>query len=364
MLLISSLIFKSYGKSDSIKNYLPEVLDTTNERMDKDNLKAQNEVEFKNAQVKEYLDKTLLIISSNALNKDKIDWSSLKVDLYGKAKDAHNIEDILPVYPYLFEKIDDHHGWLSYKGKNYSWSKNIQTVKNETVKNAVKKYKNAHSSLLSKNIAYIRISGNSDFSAKKMDSIASNIVDEINKVNSRKIKGWVVDLRLNTGGNMYPMIAGISDLIGDNEKVGGFITSDHKPDGDWLLKNGNVYVDSNQVLDRKKLETPIKKQLPIAVLISGYTASSGEMTAITLIGRDKTKLFGEESAGYTTSNQGFEVDENSGLNLAVSYVVDRNGKIYSDNIKPDFEIIAGDDFEDLKKDKKVISAIRWIEGQN
>ncbi|RRJ85951.1 hypothetical protein EG240_16415, partial [Paenimyroides tangerinum] len=146
--------------------------------------------------------------------------------------------------------------------------------------------------LLNKNIAYLRISGNNDFNAKKIDSISSNIVDEINKINSNKIKGWIIDLRINTGVNMYPMIAGISDIIGDNEKLGGFITSDNQSDREWLLKNGNFYVDSNQVLDRKKIRMPIKKHLPIVVLISGYTASSGEMTAIALIGRNKTKLFG------------------------------------------------------------------------
>ncbi|REG99439.1 peptidase S41-like protein [Flavobacterium aquicola] len=162
---------------------------------------------------------------------------------------------------------------------------------------------------------------------------------------------------------MYPMIAGISDLIGDNEKLGGFVTSNNRSDGEWLLKNGNFYVDSNQVLDRKKLKKPIKKQLPIAVLISGYTASSGEMTAVALIGRSKTKLFGEESANYTTSNQGFKIDKNSELNLAVGYVADRTGKIYIKNIKPDFEITGGDNFEDLKYDEKIIQSIKWLKNE-
>lgn len=321
---------------------------------------AQNEVDFKKDSVKQYIDKTLSIIHNNALSKDKINWKSLRMDIYEKTKDANNIEEILPIYPYIFEKIEDHHGWLSYKDKNYRWDKNSQKQKNEIVKDAVKKYENVYATLLNKTIGYLRIPGNSDFGAKKMDSIASNIVDQINKINSNKIKGWIIDLRINTGGNMYPMIAGISNLIGDNEKLGGFVTSDNQSDGEWLLKNGNIYVDSNRVLDRKKLKKPIKKELPIAVLISGYTASSGEMIAITFIGRSKTKLFGEESAGYTTSNQGFKIDENSGLNLAVSYVTDRTGKIYAENIKPDFEIIGGDNFEDLKYDVKIIKSLKWL----
>jgi len=320
---------------------------------------AQN-IKFKNDSVKHYIDKTLLTIQDNALNKNKINWEALRIDIYEKTKSTNNVQEILFIYPYLFQKIEDHHGWLSYKNKNYRWNKESRTQDNDIVKDAVKKYKDVYSTLLNKNIGYLRIPGNNDFSATKMDSIASNIVDEIDKINSTKIKGWIIDLRINTGGNMYPMIAGISELIGNNEKIGGFINSDNQSEGEWFLKNGNVYVDSNQVLDSQKLEKPIKKQLPIAVLISGYTASSGEMTAISLIGRNKTKLFGEESAGYTTTNQGFKIDENSGLNLAVDYVTDRTGKIYVENIKPDFEVISGDDFENLKYDKKIVESLKWL----
>ncbi len=325
---------------------------------------AQNkDIQFKNDSVKQFVDETLLIIQKNALNKDKINWATLRKDIYEKTKDASDIDAVLSIYPYLFEKIEDHHGWLSYKSKNYRWNKDNRNRENTAVKNAVNKYKSVYTTLLNKNIGYLRIPGNSDFNAKKMDSIANNIVEEINKVNSNRIKGWIIDLRINTGGNMYPMIAGISDLIGNNEKIGGFITSANEADGDWFLKEGNIYIDTTQVLNRQKLKTPIKKQIPVAVLISCYTASSGEMTAISFIGRKNTKLFGEESAGFTTTNQGFKINENSGLNLAVGYVTDRNGKIYTENIKPDTEILTGDNFEDLLKDRKIINAVKWIKNQ-
>jgi C-terminal processing protease CtpA/Prc len=321
---------------------------------------AQKQVRFKNDSVKQYIDKTLVLIHNNALNKDKIDWNSLQTEVYNKVKDAENIQAALSVYPYLFEKIEDHHGWLSYKNKNYRWTKKSQRIDNDVVSSAIKKYEKVEAVLINNNMGYLRIPGNNDFNTKKMDSIAGNIVDEIDKINSIKIKGWIIDLRLNTGGNMYPMIAGISDLIGDNEKIGGFVTSDKKSEGEWMLKNGNIYIDDNQVLNRRKVKIPVTKQLPVAVLISGFTASSGEMTAISLIGRKKTKIFGEDSAGYTTTNQGFKVDENSGLNLAIGYVVDRTGKIYIENVKPDVEIIGGDNFEEINKDKKITASIQWI----
>lgn len=324
------------------------------------NLHAQKEIIIKSDSVKQFVDKTLSILQENSLNKNKIDWNALQSDIYGKIQNAESVEEILPIYSYIFEKIGDHHGWLSYKNKNYRWNRNTEQKSNKAIKNAVNNYKTVYATMLTKEIAYLRIPGNSDFNAKKMDSISNNIIDEIDKINSKKIKGWVIDLRLNTGGNMYPMISGISDLIGTQGKLGGFVSSQYQSEGEWFLRDGNLYVDTNKVLEKKKIKKPIKKILPLAVLISGYTASSGEMTAITLIGRKNTKLFGEESAGYTTTNQGFKIDENAGLNVAVGYVIDRTEKIYVENIKPDLEIIGGDNFEDLASDKKIIESLKWL----
>lgn len=321
---------------------------------------AQNNNNFRNDSVKRYVDTTLLIIHNNALNRKKTNWDLLESDIYGRTKAAQSIEEILPIYSYIFQKIEDHHGWLSYKDKTYRWNTPSNGFKNEIVKKAISKYEKVYATILKGNIGYLRIPGNSDFSASKMDSIAANIVDEINKVNTGKINGWILDFRLNTGGNMYPMISGVSDFLGTSGKFGSFVTAAGKKDGEWILKNGNIYIDSNQVLNRGKLKKPIKKDIPLVLLISSYTASSGEMTAIAIIGRAKTKVFGEPSAGYTTTNQGFKIDNNSGLNLAVGFVTDRTGKLYNDSIKPDITIWGGDNFEALASDSKIVYSLKWF----
>ncbi|RZK21353.1 MAG: hypothetical protein EOO86_01320 [Pedobacter sp.] len=55
------------------------------------------------------------------------------------------------------------------------------------------------------------------------------------------IKCWIIELRINTGGNMYPIIAALSDLIGEG-KVGSFLTPDKQSDGNWIIKNASLYV--------------------------------------------------------------------------------------------------------------------------
>lgn len=321
--------------------------------------KAQSKSAAITDSVKSYLDKSLNILEKNALNSKNVDWTALREQVHTKASGAIGYEDILHLYPYIFEQIDDHHGSLKFKGKSYGWNKSTQTPVNSVIKAATKKYAAVRSEKIGKDIGYILVPGNSDFGGQQMDSITRSIKDAIARVNDKNIRGWIIDLRTNTGGNMYPMIAGLSDFIGAG-KVGGFLTPAMQPDGNWIIKDGTFYVDSVKVSPVVYTGYPIRKNMPIAVLISGNTASSGEMTAISTIGSAKSIRIGEQSGGYTTSNLGFNLNAYSGLILAVDYASDRNGKIYPENIQPDILVKDGDNFEVLTDDHKVKAAISWL----
>lgn len=310
--------------------------------------------------VKIFLDKSLDIVQANAINRDSVNWPELRKQIYQKANGSATYEDILPIYPYLFEQIGDHHGALKFKGKSYFWKQPSVPYNNQKVITAVKKYDSVIVKRLSKRIGYILLPGNNDFGAKNINKDGQHIRNVIASVNNDEIKGWIIDLRVNTGGNMYQMLAGLGRLLGDG-KVGGFVNQHKQEDGNWYIKNGNIYIDSTQVsniTDQKKL---IYKSIPIAVLISGRTASAGEVVAISTISRKNSILIGENSAGYTTANQGFEINKYAGLNLAIGFDADRRGKIYRNYVSPDILVQGGDDFENLEKDQKIITAIKWLQ---
>lgn len=304
-----------------------------------------------------FLSKSLEVIRTNAINRDSVDWKSLEQEIGQRTREAKTYEDAAKVFPYIFQQIDDHHGALKIGKQQYSWNTGF-VYTNQNVKDAVKKYKNAEARLLKGNIGYILVPGNSDFSGKYIDRDAQQIRDAIAKIDRKSVKGWILDLRLNTGGSMYQMLAGLSGLLGDG-KVGSFINQHGDNDGSWIIRKGNIYLDSNQV-SKLPEHTTTKKFKPLAVLISGMTASSGEVTAISTIGREKSILIGENSAGYTTANEGFQVNAYAGLNLAVDYDADRNGKVYKNLVLPDISINGGDNFEDLLADTKINRAIKWI----
>lgn len=309
---------------------------------------------FKNDSIKIFIDQSLELIQSNSIHVENLDL--IKQQLYNQSKNLTSLDDVAPLYKDVFKQLNDHHGNLKYKGKTYGW--NIPSVvDNAYLKERLTTDKKVASEILNQNVGYIRIPGNNDFSFKKVDSIASDIVSHINKINSNKIEGWIIDLRLNTGGNMYPILLGLKDFIGNDLVFGGFKNSKDELTGNWEITNGKLLIDNVELVNSVNLNHPIKKDIPIVILTSYYTASAGEMTAISLIGRKNTYVVGEPTANYTTAVQGFKINAFSGINLSTDYVFDRNGKTYNANIEPDIQLVGGDDLQNLNIDKKIIKAL-------
>ncbi|MFP8894079.1 S41 family peptidase [Chryseobacterium sp. EZn1] len=312
---------------------------------------------FKNDSIKLFIDKSIELIEANSIHTEKL--IDIKRELYNKSQTLNSIDEVAPFYDEVFKQLNDYHGGLKYKGKTYGWN-NPNVITNAYLKDKIKINEITYSEVIEKEIGYIRITGNNDFAFKKVDSLANDIVSHINAVNSNKIKGWIIDLRLNTGGNMYPILLGLKELIGNNVIFGGFRNAQNKTTGNWEIKEGKLLIDGI-VLDRQiDLDYPIKTDIPVVMLTSCYTASAGEMTVISFIGRNNTYVVGEPTANYTTAVQGFVINENAGINLSTDYVVDRNLKVYKSNILPDFEVLGGDNLEYLKNDHKIIKALELL----
>lgn len=164
---------------------------------------------------------------------------------------------------------------------------------------------------------------------KKSMTIYAN---QLNKPLTKKYKGIIVDLRGNTGGNMAPMLIGLSGLLPDGDL---FRFEDRYHNQQVIQLNGHEL--SHQ--ENLQLEqSVIKQKVPVAVLIDRYTASSGEMTAFAFQGLEHTLFFGEATAGYTTGNHVIPLYDGALLVITSSRVINRQGQAYENNpILPDRE---------------------------
>ena len=176
-------------------------------------------------------------------------------------------------------------------------------------------------------------------------------------LNPNQLKGLIIDLRLNLGGSMWPMIGGLAALF-EQGKLGAFVFPASGNQEEWGINKNLVYDGVDTVYHLNKGVN--LSQLKVVVLIGPYTRSSGEALAISFKGRKNTWFAGENTGGYTTSNESIQFSREIGFFIATAVEADRNGQLYLDNVKPDTEIMGGDAFDDLRNDQKIIAALKWL----
>lgn len=150
--------------------------------------------------------------------------------------------------------------------------------------------------------------------------------------------GWIVDLRDNSGGNMWPMLLGMAPLLRtsvvNNEDVGSFETA-QGPER-WTLTATAVQRAGKSVLDFGQSGYVLRQPgAPVAVLFGPRTGSSGEASALAWRGRPQTRSFGQPTAGVSTGNVVHTLADGSRLLLTTSVMRDRNDRGDGLKIEPD-----------------------------
>lgn len=140
--------------------------------------------------------------------------------------------------------------------------------------------------------------------------------------------GAVVDLRGNDGGDMGPMLAGVSPLLPDGtalEFVSNAYSSPVTIEGNGVRGGGSPTTTSGGKWDA-----------PVAVLVDGDTASSAEATMLAFRGLDNSRSFGAPTAGYASANMVYDFPDGSVLMLTIAKDKARTGEIFSeDPVQPD-----------------------------
>jgi carboxyl-terminal processing protease len=155
---------------------------------------------------------------------------------------------------------------------------------------------------------------------------------KIDALRSLGVCKFVVDLRSNMGGNMYPMIDSISGLLDDG--VLGTFESAKGAFSSWVLKDGKTTAAWSPDARPRAIE-PASNSMPVAVLIGPSTASAGEYTAMSFKGRANTRFFGAPTAGYITANHPVPLSDGAVIVMTGAWGIDRTGRKYVDAMHPD-----------------------------
>ncbi|HXC07024.1 MAG TPA: S41 family peptidase [Bacteroidia bacterium] len=282
-------------------------------------------------------------VRKNALYSDSLDWKQVTREIRSLSEGIRNGEDPSFLAMYLMYKLEqkgDMHSSFMPK------SKVIELSSHRADKRCPEGKK------IREHIGYIKVPGFRTLQDSTMNAFAAQLQDLIRNLDTtNEIKGWVVDLRENTGGNMYPMIAGLGPLLG-NGKLGSFVYPKRKHSSAWTYVDGKCGSHTHTLVHVKDYYVLKRSGVKIAVLIGPNTASSGEMTLMSFIGKSNVKTFGVPTGGYTSSNGKYKLPGGSCLFLADSYTADRNNKIYTSKINPDQLI--------NEPDQVLPTALQWL----
>lgn len=270
----------------------------------------------------------LATIGKNGIYSGSDEWKSTYEECLKMIENAESYEDTYPAIKKALSVCGGKHSMLMTKSESQSTSDSYDEVL-PTVS-------------LNGDIAVIKLP---DFlgtaeAGRKYAKVAEDFIHE----NRDKIKGVVLDLCGNTGGDMGPMATAVSSLLPDGELMYYHYRSYDVP---VTLKNGVV---SNAGTGGKSLYPDEKLKVPVAILTDGMTASSGEALTLCFRGLENVKTFGAPTAGYTSVNMLYSLYDGAQMYLTVAFDKARTGEIFKEtSIEPD-----------VATDSPLEAALEWL----
>lgn len=265
-----------------------------------------------------YIDEALEIVKANSINRKAIDWIRFREKVVAHAGNSKNISDTYPTIAYAVEELGDLHSYFVPVTGDPLLEKTPPVLQDETVP---------------ADIGYIRIPYCLSNSTEQMQNYINDIRHKIEERDKANLKGWIVDLRGNFGGNMWPMIVAAGPIIGNGE-LGYFIAPGGKTDT-WKYEDGKAYLN-DLLVEKTENRYSLKTKDPyVAVLTDSLTASSGEAMTVAFKGAKKTKSFGVKTFGVSTGNKSYALSDGSRINLTETIFADRNKTLYGKSVHPD-----------------------------
>jgi carboxyl-terminal processing protease len=269
-----------------------------------------------------YLNAILGLMQSNSIKRLTIDWTAFRNNVIAAAGSAQTIADLNPAIRVAITQLGDGHS--SYRGAGATSSIFVGT---RTCRPS-----GAAQPSLPATIGYVRVTAFSG-SGDAATAFADQIQNAIAAADRDDLVGWVVDLRGNGGGNMWPMIAGVGPLLGEGPL--GYFIGPTGVETLWEYRNG-ASLSGGFAVARVTTPYRLRREQPrVAVLSDNGIASSGEATLIAFRRRPNTRSFGEATCGLSTSNATYPLSDGGTLTLTTAVMADRLKTPFGDSIPPD-----------------------------
>lgn len=301
---------------------------------------------------KEYLEEVFKIVEEHSIRRDSVDFNEIKRNAYAKLKNADSIENCYPIVKSILKDLGDSHSFFMPKEQVEKWQTTSKT-------SSINEIITFNSKLLNQNIGYIHMKGFGSGDSISIQQYADSLQNQIKSIDNENLKGWIIDLRENTGGNCWPMLTGLGPLLGNG--ICGYFIDNKQTKSSWFYHDGESGIDSITIakLSVQHYEL-INNSNPVAVLTGWRTASSGEVVVTAFHNKNNTRSFGARTRGLSTGNANYSLSDGSMILLTTSIYADRLGNVFGKEIKPSEEIYFSYAFIGQANDPVIKKAKEWI----
>ena len=272
-----------------------------------------------------YVEEAVALMQANSLHRHRIDWTDFRQRVFAVAATARTLADTVPALQLALRLLADNHSFfqdaagslfIRAGGACPATQRSEPTVPSD--------------------VGYLWVRGYSGPTSGAA-AYAELLQADIARQDRDDLAGWVVDIRNNTGGNMWPMIAGMGPLLGEGV-TGHFIDADRVV-SEWGYRDGGSFLDERTMVQVGAAYQRRSRSARVAVLTDGASRSSGEAAFIAWQGRPETRTFGQPTCGLSTSNRGFPLSDGGTLILTTALMADRRRTEFGGPVVTD-EIIA------------------------
>lgn len=343
-------------------------------------------------QTKEYLLHTINVIRSHAPDPKNIDWVQIKDEAIARALHAQTPADTYPAIVYVCRQLMSQQACWNFRAPDSAssevqasvinaWRQPLDSSRREITELPPSPFKDRsepdgfllqddHGRTYAGIIVPKCIGPFADAARNQTyDQLwAGKLHSLVMQAAKAQPHGWIIDLRGNQGGNMWSMLAGIGNLIGEGE-IGSFRT--YSREDFWYYKDGTAGIQNRIAGSMTSSSTamasvgrgnPLWDGMPVAVLFDNGTAASGEAVAVAFEGRTHIRTFGLHTYGASSCCESVKLSDNATLSLPWGIYVDRRGREYLEGLSPDDKVITTKQSKPIE-DPAVGSALTWLEAQ-
>lgn len=291
------------------------------------------------------LDEAIQYMQKHYYRKDYVQWDSLLASARERLCYSGNCDDAYETISWCIQQLKEPHSFLMPADKAAVYNADTTTIKKKPSLNEL--VGEIKGEILEAGVGYITVPWVSTTDSLICMQVADSIQQLIAKLDNDGVHKWIIDLRKNTGGNCWPMLAGIGPLLGEGI-CGYFVNAGERIPISY--SSGAAKQGKYTRCQVSGIAYQLKPgQKSIVVLTGKRTSSSGEIVALAFKGKEGVYFYGEPTAGYTTANATYTLSNNSMLVLTVCREADRSGRICDGRIVPD-EFFGSDTQGDPAKD--------------